>query len=94
MQAFFSSPKFSEPVMTSDSRDTQKQGRGMALTNIFAHFMERVVCTSNVSYVTAYICQIKVNTPNCQFLSSIRGKTQGDLRIATKKCSSTRGIRS
>ena len=29
MQAFFSSPKFSEPVMTSDSRDTQKQGKAL-----------------------------------------------------------------
>ena len=63
----------------------------MALTNIFAHFMQLVVYASNVSYVRGFICQvkagllIKVETPNCQLFSSTRENNQGDLRIATKK---------
>ena len=92
---FVSCSKFSAPVMTLDSRDTQwgclqSFPKKMALTNIFAHFMQRVVYTSNVLYVRAFICQIKagllrkVMTSDCQFFSSTRGNNQGNLRTATK----------
>ena len=67
-QIFVSSSKASAAVMTSDSRDTQKQGRAaysrsrknMALRNIFVHCMQRVVYTSNAKYVTSFICQKKL----------------------------------
>ena len=41
--------------------------KNMALMNIFAPFIQRVLCMRNVSCETIFICNTKVNTPNCHF---------------------------
>ena len=66
--------------MTSDSRDTQKQGRAaysrsrknMALRNVFVHCMQRVVYTSNAKYVTYFFCQKKKLTRQIVNFSHLR----------------------
>ena len=63
-QIFLSSSKFSAPVMTLDSRDTQKHGRAAwspsnkkiwRLRTHLPYFMWRAVHTSNFSYVSTFI---------------------------------------